>query len=132
MWTRSEYDKIKHLMKDESLCPFCKKNRSDQELLWEGKYWAILYNKYPYLGLRKHLLVVPNSHVWLTSEITPEEWTEMQEMEKWMYNFYEGKPYFSFIRQIWQMKSIKHLHYHYLPGEVEVKPIEDMLRLQNL
>lgn len=127
MWTRQEYDEMKHLYQDESLCPFCKENRESQMVLWEWKYWAIIYNKYPYLEIEKHLLVIPNRHIEFTSDIPDIEWQEMAEIETWTKKFFNGKPYFSFIRQTGKMKSIKHLHYHYLPGEVTVEWIEYML-----
>jgi diadenosine tetraphosphate (Ap4A) HIT family hydrolase len=47
--------------------------------------------------------------------MTQEEFCELQDVEKFMKNFYGDKKYFSFIRQTGEAKSLHHLHYHYLP-----------------
>ena len=41
-----------------------------------------------------------------------------------------GKKYFSFIRQAVENRSLEHLHYHYLPGNLPYSSTEDILRKQ--
>lgn len=111
----------------KSDCPLC----SEENLvLWEGKYWKIVHNKYPLLGLDKHLMLVPKEHVILTKDLSLEQWGEMKDAEAFFEEFYEGTNYFSFIRQSVASRSLEHLHYHYLPGQMKYNNLEEMLQQQ--
>lgn len=44
-----------------------------------------------------------------------------------MKDFYKNTRYYSFIREEGEVKSVHHLHYHFLPGELFSKPFEKML-----
>lgn len=111
----------------ESNCPFC--NLEEDLVIWRWKYLCIRHNKYPYLWMKEHLLVIPYRHVCESSNLTKEEFWEFVEVESFMKKFYK-KEYFSFIRQWWNAKSIKHVHYHYLPWEVYPSDVEDFLLRQ--
>ena len=63
----------------KSNCPFCKED-SDR-IVWNGQYWKIVYNKYPYLGLKNHLMVVPHKHIIYTKDIPANHWNEMKKVE---------------------------------------------------
>lgn len=54
----------------------------------------------------------------------------MLDVEKFLSEYYGEKKYFSFIRENGNFKSMNHLHYHYLPGEVCDQYIEAMLESQ--
>jgi len=114
----------------ESTCRFCKLDI--ENIIWRGKYLYIQHNKYPYLGLKNHLLVVPFAHKIFTKELSWEEMIEMIEVEKFMEKFYNSGDYFSFIRQSnsKQSRSVAHLHYHYLPWALNPDILEEALKQQ--
>lgn len=132
LFKRSLWNQIKPADKGDSSCVFCEYESISQQklIVWRGKYFYILHNKFPYLGLETHLLAVPYRHVCQTSEMTREEFCELQDVEKFMKNFYGDKKYFSFIRQSWEAKSLNHLHYHFMEGEIWETHIENMLLWQ--
>lgn len=124
LYTREDYKKVKQTTladKWKSHCPFCHiKDCEDSQLIeWEGKNWMITHAKFPY-GMRKdHLLVFPKRCVEFTKDLSPEEMSEFPEVEKFMADFYKDHDdYWSMIRQRSDLKSVAHLHYHYLPGEI--------------
>lgn len=133
LYSRQEYKKIAaETLKDkgESNCPFCNITLQEEYILWKWKYWYIQHNKFPFVGSKKHLLVVPYFHKIYTKDISPEAWSEFQKVEEFMFKFYDGDNYFSFIRERGEEKSIHHLHYHFLPGEMKCDPIIQMLEKQ--
>lgn len=132
LFKRSAWNQIQPEDKGEKSCIFCDFNSDEQKeiILWRGKYFYILHNKFPYLWLDSHLLAVPYRHVCHTSEMTKEEFYELKDVESFMKIFYGDKKYFSFIRQSWEAKSLHHLHYHYLPWEMWETSIENMLLTQ--
>lgn len=111
-------------------CPFCDLEWQSELIIWKGKYWFIQYNKYPYLGLKNHIMAIPYSHKWFTYELTPEEFSEMSEIEKFVKSFYWDSEYFSFIREGKWGRSIEHLHYHFLPWILYAEYLEEMLKKQ--
>jgi len=133
LYSREEYLKYAdEYLKDkwETYCPFCDKKAQKQYILWEWKYWQILHNKFPYNGNSLHLLAIPLKCERHTRNLSSEEWGEFGEVEKFMKKFYGDTNYFSFIREDGKVKSIHHLHYHFLPGEVLPQDIENMLTKQ--
>lgn len=106
-------------------CPFC---LEEQEItLWKWNYWHIRKNKYPYNWNEKHLLLIPNRHIEHTSDLNNEELIELKEAEKFLKDFYKEENYFSFIRQTNWWKSIKHIHYHYIPWILYSSELEKIL-----
>ena len=123
------YAKIKHRGLDN--CDFCSDNFSTtNEIIKEFEYWVILYTKYNYFNERNHLLVIPKAHKEHTEELSPDEMVDFINVEKFMNKFYLDLwlDYFSFIRQTNGWKSIKHLHYHYLPWALYSNKVEEMLK----
>jgi len=107
-------------------CPFC--NDTDWLIIWQWKYLNIRMNKYPYKWMNNHLLLIPNKHVELTKDLTIQEYSEMKEAESFLSNYYKWVDYFSLIRQTNWWKSIRHLHYHYLPGKLPSSDLEKILK----
>ena len=118
--------------KGEKDCPFCNRESQREYILWEWKYWYIQHNKYPLAGIKEHLLALPYRCERFTKDLRAEEWAEYKEVETFMYDYYSWKSYFSFIREIGNEKSIHHLHYHFLPGEMKCPPLISMLREQGI
>jgi len=123
---RKDWKKPKDKWK--SNCPFCE-DKTDL-LVWEWKYLRIIHNKFPMLWRKDHLMIIPKRHVILTSDLSDEELLEMREAEKQMEKIYDWEKYFSFIRQAPENRSLEHLHYHYLPGNLWYRTVEDILREQ--
>ncbi len=126
--TREKWQADKPKDKWKSNCPLC--NDTDDLLVWEWKHLKIIHNKFPMLWRKDHLMVIPKRHVVLTSDLSDAELIEMREAEKQMEKIYDGKKYFSFIRQAVENRSLEHLHYHYLPGNLPYSSTEDILRKQ--
>lgn len=124
---REEYQNSKIYFTKEN-CPFCAEDfRKNHEILFESKFWMVVFNKYPYFDESwVNLLVFPKRHLEFTSELLLEELSDFLKVEKFAKKFYEEKKleYFSFIRQTKSNKSVEHLHYHYLPGKVSAKIID--------
>jgi len=113
-------------------CPLC--NESEEYTIKKFKYWRVCHNKYPILEMEEHLMAIPLRHVILTSNLNDKELKEFSQVEKFMEEFYlkKGKEYFSFVRQSPLSRSLEHLHYHYLPGKIYYKNIEEMLKKEGL
>jgi len=120
---REEYDKrkIRYFWKDN--CPFCTNLKENNEILFENNFWIVVKNKYPYFNCSKWLLAFPKKHKELTSELENEELISFVEVEKFMKNFYWENDYFSFIRQTKSNKSVEHMHYHYILGNISAENI---------
>lgn len=77
-------------------------------------------------------MAVSVRHVETTKDLSKEEFWELQEVENFMHSFYNWQDFFSFIRETNNWKTIKHLHYHFLPGVLYSRVIEGMLKKQNI
>lgn len=136
LWSRDEYKKILNwwvLWRDR--CPFCADGElfDKDMLIWEGDFWVIMRNKFPYTGNDKHLLVTPKRHVILSSEITEREWWEFVYIHNFMREFFWENEYFSFTRETYfneSDRSVEHLHMHFVPWSIKWKFIRKMLELQ--
>lgn len=126
---RKHWDENKPQDKWKIDCPFCNQESKDL-LVWEWKYLKIIHNKFPMLGRKDHLMIIPKRHVILTSELSEDEMIEMIQAEKIMEGIYNWGRYFSFIRQAPQNRTLEHLHYHYLPWNPWYTSLEDILRKQ--
>lgn len=131
--TREEYEKYISLNELKDLwkwnCPFCWKKNAEY-IIWTWRYWSICHNKYPYLWLTNHLMAIPHRHVIKSSELSKEEYWELQEISSFMENYYKWENYFSFLRETNGGRSLEHLHYHFLPGVIYSTALEEMLKNQ--
>jgi len=115
----------------EKDCPFCKLDENEKKLIiFETKYWEIRYNKYPYWWIKKHILVFPKRHVELTKDLTNEELVDLKNIHKYLYDFYKWEQYFCFLRETFEWRSIKHLHYHYMPWNIYSNQFAEILNKQ--
>jgi diadenosine tetraphosphate (Ap4A) HIT family hydrolase len=113
-------------------CPFCHIVDDEKKLiLFETKYWEIRYNKYPYWWIKNHLLLFPKRHIELAKELNKDELSDLENIHKYLYNFYDKQQYFSFIRETFEWRSIKHLHYHYLPWNIHWDDFAKILNKKN-
>ena len=129
--TRDDYHKqigYKILWKDE--CPFCNLEENRVRILWEGKYWYMIHNKYPYSWNEKHIMAVPYRHIAFSRELSPEEFWEMKDIQEKAKEFYGEEDYFSATRESMGNRSIEHLHIHFIPGKLQWKFLRCMLENQ--
>jgi len=138
-WKREEYDAITWVHTEtgegkkvfwKENCPFCIESEHEEFLVWEGKYWKIMYNKYPYSGDEKHLMAMPIEHKAFSYELSPEELTELHDVHAWIKTFYWDENYFSCTRETMANRSIEHLHIHFLPGKLQGMYLRKMLENQ--
>lgn len=111
-------------------CPFCEWN--DWELIKKFEKWKLILNKYPYNWINNHLLLIPLEHKEHTKELNNKELLELREVEEHILNYYKWENYFSFIRQTNWWKTVKHLHYHYLPWSLHSWDLEKIMEKQHI
>jgi len=117
----------------EENCPFCKNKEGEEKLIiWKSDLWEVRYNKYPYWWIKNHILLIPKRHVEYSKDLTIEEFIWLKEAKTFIHNFYENKQYFSFLRETFLGRSIKHLHYHYMPGNIYSSDFESILNKQKI
>ncbi len=132
-YTKEEYDHSVPKDKWIAYCPFCrtdKKWKMNEHLLRENTWWFIVYSIKPCAGIhryKKHLILVPKNHHLNTPTLSKEEIAQKQEAEAWLENYFAGKQYFSFLRHTDGIKSIQHIHYHYLEGQLRYRDIAKSL-----
>ncbi len=136
LYTREEYKKVKaNELADKwvSHCPFCHRDEQKELMLWEGKYWYIMHNKYPIWWRSDHIMAIPKRCVEFTKDLTSQEMSEFPEVEKFMADFYRNhEDYWSMIRQSSNIKSVLHLHYHYLPWEIHASDVVRIFERQKI
>lgn len=134
--SREEYHKILQggmLKRDK--CPFCEPLLEPSEVLWTGKFWRIMHNKYPYTGNRDHIMAIPIAHKKFPTEFSREEFSEFTDVHTFVADFFGDKIYFSFTRENFNEttadgRSVEHYHIHFLPGNLKGKFLRKMLELQ--
>jgi len=129
LYSREKWDLEQPQDQWASSCAFCL-NLSDtknQYTIWRWKYWLICHNKYPVLGLKNQLMAVPRRHVKMAYQLNNDEMLEYPTVEKFIYDFYKWGPYFTFMRESIQNRSLEHIHYHFLPGKINYKHLEYLL-----
>lgn len=111
-------------------CPFCDLDSQEDHIIWRGKYWYIQHNKYPYLWSKYHIMAIPYSHTTYSRDLSPEEYSEMPQVQKFIKDFYSDMDYFSFLRESLWNRSVEHMHYHFLPWVVKTDFVEWLLKNQ--
>lgn len=128
---REEYHKLLGhgiLGKDE--CPFCDLEWNKNRIIWRGKYWYLIHNKYPYSGNEKHIMAVPYRHIQFSTDLSAQEHLEMGDVYEAVKRFYGEENYFSATRETMANRSIEHLHMHFIPGKLQWKYLRCMLENQ--
>jgi len=72
-------------------------------------------------------MAIPKKHYKFAYEIPSEVMAEYPEVEKFVYNFFDGESYFTFMRESIQNRSLEHIHYHFVPGKINYKHLEYLL-----
>lgn len=114
-------------------CPFCQDN-SESDNLWfvkKFKFWNIKKNLYPYNWIKDHLLLIPYRHIEHTKLLNENELIELKEINEFIEKYFGEQNYFSFIRETNWWKSVKHIHYHYLPWILFSDKMEEIMKEQH-
>lgn len=69
-------------------CPFCDLEGNKNHTIWEGKYWIILYNKYPYTGNDQHIMAIPRTHKEFFVEFDEAEVAELKQVHEEVRKFF--------------------------------------------
>lgn len=132
--TRQDYKKFLDGRKllEAHECPFCDLEGNKNHIIWEGKNWILLYNKYPYTGNDQHIMAIPRAHKEFFTEFTDEEVAELKQVHAEVKKYFWEKTYFSFCRETHGTitKSIKHYHMQFIGVELQGKYLRKMLQNQ--
>lgn len=132
LYDRKHWYEINPSDRGKSDCVFCKPDDEENKeyIIWRGKYWYICHNKFPILWLTNQFLAIPYRHVILSKDLSDEEYIEFREVEACISERYEQEDYFMFVREGLNSRSMEHIHYHFVPGQIPYDDIELMLRKQ--
>ena len=115
----------------KSKCPFCEIDQQQEEyIVWEWQDWYIANNKFPYLGIKEHIMAIPKKHICESADISPEAYWEMSQIHIFVKKFFWEKHYFSFTRETFGNRSLEHLHIHFLPWVIYGGDVREMLQKQ--
>lgn len=114
-------------------CPFCPENllkEHSQPILWEGNYWLLTKNQWPYAQACSHLLAIYKEHAEKLSDISPDAGKELFEMFRWVektFDIVSGGVAFRFGDIRFNGATVSHIHVHILepnpPTEEDYAPI---------
>jgi len=134
LWTRQDlHDKIQWQGQDffwKEDCPFCDVDWQKWHTLWQGEYWYILHNIYPYSGNELHIMAVPYEHKIYSTELNEAELKELQIVYKKVKEFFWEENYFSCVRESMINRSVEHYHIHFIPWRLQGKYLRKMLERQ--
>lgn len=108
------------------VCPFCPENQGRfpfEPAVWEGKYWVLVPNRWPYEFTKLHLMAVLDRHARMLSELTVEEWAELQTCLAWAeqtYRLDSGAIGVRFGDPAKNGASVDHLHAHLIVADPDV------------
>ena len=72
-------------------------------------------------------MAAPKKHFILAKDMPKEVFADYKNVEIFVADFYKDQNYFTFMRESLRSRSIEHLHYHFLPGQLFYKHLENML-----
>ena len=120
-------------IEDRKQCPFCPENlfkEHSQPILWEGNYWLLTKNQWPYSQAHLHLLAIYKEHAEKLSDISPDAGKELFEMLNWIektFDVVSGGVAFRFGDIRFNGATVSHIHVHILepnpPTEENYAPI---------
>lgn len=124
--SNQEYDEIKPKDKRASHCPFCDFDTQKERLLRENDDRRVFYPVRPIgwaIRYKKNLLLAPKQHHKYVTWLSTSEIVTKQEAEIWIQEHFTDEQYFSFMRHTDDIKSVQHLHYHYVVGQIHYADI---------
>lgn len=77
---RGNYSSVLSKIISEGMCPFCSNNllkHHTKPILFTTKHWIATHNAWPYVGARKHFLLIAKKHVEKAEDAQPEVWKDL-------------------------------------------------------
>lgn len=106
-------------------CPFCMENFGNHqvdETLFDGKYWLLTYNRWPYKHTKVHLLAIYKEHAEHLSELEPDAGRELIEIFQWAVKHFEV-PGGGFVMRFgdtnYSAGSVHHIHAQFIQPDIE-------------
>lgn len=131
IWTREDYHKIKQKEAyGREDCPFCDLETNKDYIIWRGKYWFLIHNKFPYSWNQKHIMALPYEHKKFSIELNEKELIELKEVYKFVKKWFWEESYFSCTRESMWNRSVEHIHIHFIPWRLQWKYLRKMLENQ--
>ena len=108
----------------DGVCPFCSENLSKyhkKPIFFEGRFWFLTENQWPYEGSKIHLLAIAKSHVDSLQDLPPEAGAELIELfgkGAKKFDIRGGTIAMRFGPTIQYASSVRHLHAHFIEPDV--------------
>ena len=106
-------------------CPFCMENFAKhrvEEPLFDGKYWLLTYNRWPYENTKLHLLAIYKEHAEHLLDVAPEAGAELIEVFQWAIRHFDV-PGGGFVMRFgdtnYSAGSVHHLHAQFIQPDIE-------------
>lgn len=120
--TDEQLAKMRRLERDK-VCLFCPKYLdAEQPVEYSTDHWSVTHNRYPYVGTKLHLLLVPREHVRDMAELADDAWLDLKAVLVWVRHKY-GLEFYGFgVRNgTFQFtgSTVEHLHAHVMVGDVD-------------
>lgn len=121
--------RMRYLAKNKS-CHFCKEaflKTHTAPVIYNGKYWFVTGNDFPYKGSKYHYLIVSKKHITNLGEITPKSQIELFKTINWLKKILKTKGESVFVRSgdmNYTGATLDHLHFHFLVGKKKDKNTE--------
>ena len=104
----------------EGICPFCDEHlgRTHREPIeWQGAWWSITKNDYPYEGASIHYLLIARQHISRLDEVHPEAWIEFgMHLARLSQMATGGGVVMRWGDMSMNSASVSHLHAHFIVG----------------
>ena len=117
--------KVMQQIAQEGSCPFCMEEfakHQTEETLFDGKYWLLPYNRWPYKNTKVHLLAIYKEHAEHISEIDPAAGAELIEVFQWAASHFDV-PGGGFVMRFgdtnYSAGSVQHLHAQFIQPDID-------------
>lgn len=127
------YSKVIEQIHQDKVCPFCPEHLATYHknpILFEGRYWTITTNMYPYKNTKHHFLLIHTEHITDSKDILSEGWQELHKHINKLtkdYNIEGG----TFLMRCGDTShtgaSVTHLHAHLAVPDKEAAQCEPIL-----
>lgn len=124
----ARFDEQREVMRrilDDDLCPFCLENMQkyhQEEIVKDGKFWFLTYNRWPYKHTKVHLLAIYKDHAEDLSELDPESGNELLAMMQWAQKKYQvpgGGWSMRFGDTNYSAGTVQHIHIQFIQPDLD-------------
>ena len=108
----------------DGVCPFCLEQIAkyhQEPIEWEGKYWIVTKNAWPYVHTKTHLMAISKEHYEDVRSLVPEAAAELFQALNWAIETYQipgGALALRFGDTEYSAASVKHLHAHIIHSDI--------------